>query len=54
LSSSIKAPGFGTALVALPAVGAALLAFFVLGSPAMAGSNDLTVNTTADGNDGAC
>jgi CSLREA domain-containing protein len=42
------------ALVALAAVGAALLALFVLGSPAVAGSTDLIVTKTADTNDGAC
>jgi CSLREA domain-containing protein len=49
-------PGFVTSLVvALAALGAALvLALFVSGSPAVAGSTDLVVTKTADTNDGAC
>jgi CSLREA domain-containing protein len=56
LSSSIWMPGFVTSLVvALAALGAALvLALFVPGSPAVAGSTELDVNATADGADGAC
>jgi CSLREA domain-containing protein len=45
-----------TASVAIAAavLTAALLAFFVLGSPAVAGSTDLLVTKTADTNDGSC
>ena len=41
-------------LTAMTAAVVALLAFFVLGSPAVAGSTDLLVTKTADTNDGAC
>ena len=55
MSSSIRTPNFGTALVvALAAVGMSLLALFVLARPAVSGSTDLAVTKTADTNDSAC